>query len=206
LFILTTYIFCCRLIGEFLLPPSNILPRSYRELSTVMKDIGMEYQAIHACPNDHIIYYKEHEFATQCPVCHTSRYRTDRLTKKVPQKVLRYIPIIPRMRQLFRCSSLAQFMDYHARNRSRDDIIRIPADGSAFMHIEEKWQHFKEEPRNLRLSLAADGVNPFGEMRSVYSVWPVFVINNNIPPWMSIKREHIMLAMIVPGILSFDSY
>ena len=42
----------------------------------------MEYEAIHACPNDHIIYYKEHEFATQCPVCHTSRYRTDRLTKK----------------------------------------------------------------------------------------------------------------------------
>ena len=74
LFILTTYIFCCRLIGEFLLPSSNILPRSYRELSDVMKDIGMEYEAIHACPNDHIKYYKEHEFTTQCPICHTSRY------------------------------------------------------------------------------------------------------------------------------------
>jgi hypothetical protein len=66
--------------------------------------------------------------------------------------------------------------------------------------MEEKWPHFKEEPRNVRLSLAVDGVNPFAEMRSIYSVWPVFVINNNIPPWMSIKREHIMLAMIVPGI------
>ena len=58
-----------------------------------MKDIGMDYEAIHACPNDHIIYYKEHEFAAQCPICHTSRYRTDRLTKKVPQKVLRYNPL-----------------------------------------------------------------------------------------------------------------
>ena len=95
LFILTTYIFFCRLIGEFLLPPSNILPCSYQELAAVMKDIGMKYEAIHVCPNDHIIYYKEHEFATQCFVCHTSRYRTDRLTKKVPQKVLHYIPIIP---------------------------------------------------------------------------------------------------------------
>lgn len=79
----------------------------------------------------------------------------------------------------------------------------MPTDGSAFMDIEEKWPHFKKEPRNLRISLAADGVNTFGEMRSVYSMWPVFVINNNIPPWMSIKREHIMLAMIVLGILSF---
>ena len=89
-------------------------------------------------------------------------------------------------------------MDYHARNISQDDIIRIPAYGSAFRDMEEKWPHFKEEPRNLRISLAADGVNPFADMRSVYTVWPIFVINNNIPSWLSIKRDHIMLSMIVP--------
>ena len=76
----------------------------------------------------------------------------------------------------------------------------MPADGSAFKSIEEKWPLFKEEPRNVRLSLAADGVKPFGELRSTYSVWPVFVINNNLPPWMSMKREHRMLEMIVPSI------
>jgi hypothetical protein len=76
----------------------------------------------------------------------------------------------------------------------------MPADGSAFREIEEKWADFKDEPRNVRLSLAADDVNPFEELRSIYSVWPIFVINNNIPPWMSIKREHIMLTMIVLGI------
>jgi hypothetical protein len=91
-------------------------------------------------------------------------------------------------------------MDYHARNRSGDGVLRMPVDGSAFREIEEKWADFKDEPRNVRLSLAADGVNPFRELRSIYSVWPIFVINNNIPPWMSIKREHIMLTMIVPGI------
>ena len=91
-------------------------------------------------------------------------------------------------------------MDFHAKNRSRDDVLRMPADGSALNYIEEKWPIFKEEPCNVRLSLAADGVNPFGELRSTYSVLPVFVINNNLSPWMSIKREHKMLAMIVPGI------
>ena len=73
-------------------------------------------------------------------------------------------------------------------------------DGSAFREIEEKYVDFKNEPRNGRLSLVVDGVNPFGELRYTYSVWPIFVINNNIPPWMSIKREHIMLTMIIPGI------
>ena len=89
-------------------------------------------------------------------------------------------------------------MDYHARNGSQDDIIRMPVDGSAFRDMEKKWPHFKEEPRNLRISLEADGVNPFVEMRSIYTVWPIFVMNNNITPWLSIKRKHIMLLIIIP--------
>ena len=66
-----------------------------------------------------------------------------------------------------------------------------------------RWLKFKEEPHNLKLSLADDRVNPFGELRSIYLVWPVFIINNNISPWMSIKRERIMLTMIVLGIILF---
>ena len=41
----------------------------------------------------------------------------------------------------------------------------MPTDSLAFKEIEEKLPHFKEEPHNLKLSLVADGVNPFGEMR-----------------------------------------
>ena len=79
-------------------------------------------------------------------------------------------------------------MDYHSKNISGYGVLRMPADGSAFREIEEKYNlDFKNEPRNVNLSLAADGVNPFGELRSAYSMWPIFVINNNIPPWMSIK-------------------
>ena len=69
----------------------------------------------------------------------------------------------------------------------------------AFRDMEEKWPHFKEEPYNIRISLARCGVNPFAQMRSIYMVWPIFVIKNNIPPWLLIKREDIMLAMIIPG-------
>ena len=41
--ILTTHIFCCRLIGEVLLQPLNILSRSYRKLSTIINQIGIKY-------------------------------------------------------------------------------------------------------------------------------------------------------------------
>jgi hypothetical protein len=72
----------------------------------------------------------------------------------------------------------------------------MPVDGSALNYIKEKRPIFKEEPCNVILSLAIDGVNPFGELRSTYSVWPVFVINNKFSPWISIKREHTMLEMM----------
>ena len=85
------------MIAKFLLPPSNILPHTYLDLSTIMKKIGMHYEAIHACPDDHVIYYNQYEFAIEFLECHISRYRTDQVTKKVPHKVLRYIPIIPRL-------------------------------------------------------------------------------------------------------------
>ena len=83
-----------------------------------MNQIGMKYQTINSCLNDHILYHKKYEFAIECPDCHSSRYRSDQITKKVPHKVLRYIPIIPRLQWLFMCASLAQFMDYHVYNRS----------------------------------------------------------------------------------------
>ena len=79
-----------------------------------MKIIGMDYQAIHACPNNDIIYYKEKKSKEKFPKCDESRYQTNKVTKKVPHKVLRYIPIIPCPRQLFRCKIIEQFMDYHA--------------------------------------------------------------------------------------------
>ena len=107
-----------------------------------MKEIGMHYETIHACSDDHAIYYNQHEFATECLECHISRYQIDQVTKNVSRKLLRYISIIPRLQRLFRCKNIAQFTDYHARNRNQHDVIQIPAYGSAFRYMEEKWLHF----------------------------------------------------------------
>ena len=108
-----------------------------------MNQTRLKYQMIHACLNDHIIYHKQYEFATQYPICHISRYQLDQLTKKVPCKVLRHIPIIPRLQRLFKCNSLAQFIDYHACNSSQDDIMQMHLGGFTFKEIEETWSHFK---------------------------------------------------------------
>jgi hypothetical protein len=78
--------------------------------------------------------------------------------------------IIPQLQQLFTCERKAKFMDYHAQHRSEDGVLQMPADAFAFRNIEEIWLIFKEEPCNVRLSLAVDDVNPFGELRYIYSM------------------------------------
>lgn len=44
-----------------------------------------------------------------------------------------------------------------------------------------------------------DGVNQYSLQNTNYSIWPVVVINKNIPPWLSMKNEHLMLAHTVPS-------
>ena len=65
------------------------------------------YESIHACTNDHIIYYGQYALENKFPQCEISRYRNDQLTKEAPCKVLCYISIIPRFQRLFRCQSIA---------------------------------------------------------------------------------------------------
>ena len=77
--------------------------------------------------------------------------------------------------------------------------MRMPADGFVWHKIEEKWPIFKDGPCNARISLALDGVNPYGNQSTQWSTCPVIAINNNIPPWLSTKKEHTMLTLIIPG-------
>ena len=89
---------------------------------------------------------------------------------------------------------------WHASHRSELGVIRIPTDSIAMKHIEDTWtKKFKDEVQSLQLSIGMDGVNPYSLQNTNYSIWPVVVINNNIPPWFSMKNEHLMLALIVLG-------
>lgn len=45
----------------------------------------------------------------------------------------------------------------------------------------------------------SSGFNPFGNMRSSYSMWPIFVIPYNFPPWSCMQESNFMMALLIPG-------
>nr|ABA96763.1 transposon protein, putative, CACTA, En/Spm sub-class [Oryza sativa Japonica Group] len=128
------------------------------------------------------------------------QWKAKKLTKKrIPAKVMWYFPIIPRLRRLFRNKGNARMMHWHAEERQQDGMLRHPADGSQWRNIDRKFKDFGKDARNIRFGLSTDGMNPFGEMSSGHSTWPVTMCIYNLPPWLCMKRKYIMMPIIIQG-------
>ena len=58
-----------------LLPEGNEVPASFYEAKKTLCALGMDYEKIHSCPNDCILYRESNVDATSCPSCGVSRWK-----------------------------------------------------------------------------------------------------------------------------------
>ncbi|GKC68973.1 zinc finger, PHD-type containing protein, partial [Tanacetum coccineum] len=178
------------------------LPPSYYAIKKTFKTIGLGYESIHACEHDCCLFRgddnKDLDF---CPVCNMSRWKDSNTPgKKVPKKVLCYFLIIPRLQRLYKSSHTAKEMTWHATGKCTEPgKMQHPVDGRAWKNFDTKYPDFAKEPRNVRLGLAADGFNPFGNLSQSYSMWPVILTTYNLPPWLCMKESSFMLTLLIPG-------
>jgi hypothetical protein len=93
----------------------------------------------------------------------------------------------------------ASHMRWHAHGHTKDDVLRHLADCEAWRAFDTLHSNFSIDSCNVRLGLALDGFNPFGNMSTSYSTWPVMLILYNLPPWMCMKQSYFILSMIIPG-------
>jgi hypothetical protein len=90
-----------------LLPESHILPKSMYESQKMLCALKMPHEQIHACPKGCVLFRKDHKDANYCPKCKSSRYLEvdtgdgQKRQLSIPVKVLRYLPFLPRMQQLY---------------------------------------------------------------------------------------------------------
>jgi hypothetical protein len=178
------------------------LPTNFHRSKKLVHSLAMPYVKIHACPNNCMIYYKENENKDKCTICKEPRYEETTAknnSSKIPRKVLRYLPITPRLQRLYMSQSTAKHMDYHARPRDSEKIMVHPSDGEAWKEFDKEHKNFAKEVRNVRLCLATDGFTPFGMTAASYSCWPVFVVPYNLPPELCMKQSNLILALVIPG-------
>ena len=191
-----------QLLGD-MLPVNNEMPLSMYEAKKTLNALGMEYEKIHACPNDCMLYRNELRDESSCPTCGMSRWKVNkagvRNTKGVPAKVLWYLSPIPRFRRMFQSPKTANDLKWHAQEIENDGQLRHPTDSPTWQLLNQMLPQFASDLRNLRLSILADGINPHSSITSRYSYWPIITITYNLPPWLCMKRKFMMLSLLISG-------
>nr|XP_043625605.1 uncharacterized protein LOC122597034 [Erigeron canadensis] len=191
--------------------PHASIPKSLYDLRKIIRELGLSYDKIDACPNDCMLYWNENKDKTKCDTCKLSRYKasdddpeddssTPHTDKKIGAKVLRYFPLIPRLQRLFMSSKTAASMKWHEESRTKDGYLRHPADSPAWKTFDFMHPDFVVDSRNVRLGLASDGFNPFGTMSVSHSTWPVVLMPYNLPPWMCMQQPYFFLSLLIPGL------
>jgi hypothetical protein len=187
------------------LPEGSSLPKNFNAAKNMVKCLGLGYTNIHACDNDCILFWKEHEKANVCPKCKTSRWKSEKRSPngkrvhRVPMKVLRYFPIKKRLQRYFMSSKTAADVRWHDEERTKDGLLRHPADAPFWKDFDSTYPEFASDSRNLRLAVASDGFSPFRTYNSKYSIWPVILIPYNMPPWKCMKQTNFILSLVIPG-------
>jgi len=161
--------------------------------------LGVEYISYHIILNDCTLRdgYVNKEI---CPKCGHDKYYKSKTKGKAhgsPHKLLRHIPIIPRIQSLFHYKQLFILQGQHTTHRSHLGVKYITT-SIVMKHIEDTWLNkFKYEVFILQFSIDMDGFNLYSLQNTTYYIWLVVVINNDIPPWFSMKNEHIMMVFII---------
>ncbi|XP_059635684.1 uncharacterized protein LOC132277860 [Cornus florida] len=184
-----------------MLPDNNVLPKSHYETKSLLRDLGLGYECINACKHDCVLFWKENIGKENCPQCGESRYKPHKgKGKKIPQKVLRYFHLKSRFQRLFMSKDTALDMRWHKEKRVKEaNELRHPANSKAWEDFDNKHSWFVVDPHNVRVGLATDGFNPFGNMSNSYSMWPVMIVPYNLPPWICIKEPYVFMSLLIPG-------
>ena len=132
-------------------------------------------------------------------MCEAPRYEdTSVQGKKIPYKVLRYFLLTPRIRRLYISGQRAKDMRWYINKRVDDGLMRHLAN-SEWNEFDLQHLDFALKPHNVRLGLATDGFNSFGNMNNNYNMWPIILIPYNLPPWLVKKEPYFMLSLLIPG-------
>ncbi|XP_066347783.1 uncharacterized protein [Miscanthus floridulus] len=150
--------------------PQSELPKSYDEAKKYLGELGLGFENIHVCKNNCVLFRKRYYKENVCPVCKASRWQDETGNKRVPHKVLRHFPLLPRLKRIFASKRTSEETQWHKKMRTPvDNVMSHPADGEAWKEFDTREPTFVDDLRNLRLALATDGFNPFGNMSTQYS-------------------------------------
>jgi len=94
-----------------MLPKANEHSNRTYDIKKILCYMSMNYERVHACLNDCILYRKDYEDLERCSICEVDRYKKNK--NKIPAKVIRYFSVISRFKHIFRNAQHAKILMWH---------------------------------------------------------------------------------------------
>ena len=148
-----------------------------------------------------------------CSYCEKPWYQSSR----VPIKQFQYLPVKGQLQAMLKDKTTAKQLKYrHAYSHTdiNNEVIRDVFDSTIYHNLLEKQvvvngqtQDYKyfSDARDVALGISLDGVTYFS--RRQHSVWPVILINYNLPPRVRTHRDRVLCYGVIPGtVQNLDSY
>jgi hypothetical protein len=131
--------------------------------------------------------------------------KKDKKKRKILALLMWYLLVINHLKRVFSNPRDAELVHLHSeKRRKNDEEIRHPTDGTQWKIFDLQYKPFGSESRNIRFTLSTNGMNPFGENRSMHSTWPVILTMYNVPTWLCHKRKYLMLSILIQGLKQAD--
>jgi hypothetical protein len=115
-----------KLISDILPKPHKVSKDIYQS-KKIMSALSLKYEKIDVCPDNCMLFWKEHANENKCLGCGQSRFIEvvtqdgEKVTTEVAQKQLRYIPITHHLKRLFISKRTTRHMRWHKEGIREND-------------------------------------------------------------------------------------
>jgi hypothetical protein len=124
-------------------PSNHNMPKGMYQSKKLLSGLSMEYEKIDVCKDNCMIFYKEHKNETKCLKCGKPRFVEvvnedgEKVMTTTTHKQLCYMPLTPRMKQLFISKKTARHMRWHKEGvRENDQVMVHPSDSEAWKALD----------------------------------------------------------------------
>lgn len=165
---------------------------------------------VDCCINSCIAYTGVYKDLDTCPYleCKQPRFEDDPNNpgKQRAQCVFLYIPLIPRLLNMYRDRAMAKKLRYRSERQPEDGVFSDIFDGAHYSHLCDRHvvvggktlgHRFFDSPRDIALGLSTDGFGPFKSRKE--TCWPLLAFNYNLPPSLRSQLEYTLCLGVIPG-------
>ncbi|GET00648.1 transposase domain-containing protein [Rhizophagus clarus] len=170
----------------------------YAVKKKLLKFVNIMPEFIDICVNSCMAFTGQYENESSCHYCSEPRFFDD--NKRKSRKVLSYFSLIDRFKIQYNDPVRSQLLRYryeYINNENYDNSNNIGDIFDGNLYKELVNEGFFSNERDIVLIGSTDGYQIFRQKTD--DCWIIMFINANLPPFERVKKENLLLSMIIPG-------